>query len=166
MKTMETDNFQPVDAVYKFLESVGYEGKIFHTESTIFTVSDASAAVGAPEPEILKSILLSVNRGEYFALALMSGVNRIETKKVKKLLGASHVSFAEPERCYAWSGFQPGGVPPVGYPEQPRTFLDTDLFLHHTVWAAAGTDHAFFPISPDELLRMTHGDKADIKKDL
>lgn len=159
-------DFQPVQAVSKFLEDSGYNGKILHTEATIFTVTDASSAVGAPEPEILKSILLRVNRGEYFALALMSGVNRVETKKIKKILGASHVSFADPENCYAWSGFHPGGVPPVGYPEQPRTLLDEDLFIHETVWAAAGTDHAFFPISPEELLKITNGERFDIKKDI
>ena len=106
-----------------------------------------------------------MNHGKSFALALMSGVNRVDTKKIKRLLGASHVSFADGETCTEWSGFRPGGVPPVGYPEQPPTLLDEDLFLYHTVWAAAGTDHAFFPVAPEELLRITGGTKADIKKD-
>lgn len=164
MSGRENGDFSPVAAVREFLDSRGYGGEIFHTEATIFTVQDASLAVGAPEPEILKSILLRVNRGEYFALALMSGVNRVETKKVKKILEASHVSFADPRLCLEWSGFSPGGVPPVGYPEQPRTLLDEDLFLYPTVWAAAGTDHAFFPVSPAELQLLTGGEKVDIKK--
>ena len=84
--------------------------------------------------------------------------------KGKRMLGASHVSFANPEECSEWSGFKPGGVPPVGYPEQPRSFLDEDLFNYSEVWAAAGTDHAFFPISPAELMRITGGESADIKK--
>lgn len=116
------------------------------------------------EPEILKSILLRVNRGEYFALALMSGVNRVEAKKLKKILCASHVCFADPDTCREWFGFSPGGVPPVGYSEQPRTLLDEDLFMYDTVWAAAGTDHDFFPVSPGELQRLTQGQRADIKK--
>ena len=156
--------FDPVKAVRDFLDKKNFNEKIIHTEATIFTVSDASLAVGAPEPEILKSILLRVNRGEYFALALMSGVNRVETKKIKKLLGASHVSFADPDACIEWSGFRPGGVPPVGYPKQPRTLIDDDLFLYGTVCAAAGTDHHFFPISPSALLEITGGERADIKK--
>lgn len=159
-----SEDFDPVEAVNKYLSASGFEGRIFHTEETIFTVSDASSAVGAPEEEILKSILLRVNRGQYFALALMSGVNRVDTKKIKKILGVSHVSFADPEECCNWSGFKPGGVPPVGYPEQPRTLLDEDLFKYSEVWAAAGTDHEFFPISPEELMRITEGEKADIKK--
>ncbi len=159
-----TEEFDPVEAVNRYLSDSGFDGRIFHTEETIFTVSDASSAVGAPEEEILKSILLRVNRGEYFALALMSGINRVDTKKIKKILGSSHVSFADPEDCCNWSGFKPGGVPPVGYPEQPRTLLDEDLFKYSEVWAAAGTDHEFFPISPEDLMRITKGEKTDIKK--
>lgn len=158
-------DFSPVGAVEEFLCSNGYEGEIFHTSATIFTVRDASLAVGAPEREILKSILLSVNRGEYFVLALMSGVNRVEVKKLKKILGTSRICFADPDACREWSGFSPGGVPPVGYPSQPRTLIDEDLYLYSTVWAAAGTDHAFFPVSPEELRRLTNGEKTDIKKD-
>jgi Uncharacterized conserved protein len=78
------EDFDPVEAVSRYLSNSGFDGRIFHTEETIFTVSDASSAVGAPEEEILKSILLRVNRGEYFALALMSGINRVDTKKIKK----------------------------------------------------------------------------------
>ncbi len=147
-----------------FLDGFGYCGKIFHTDKTIFTVSDAAVAVGAPECEILKSILLRVNRGESFALALMSGINKVDTKKIKKLTGASHISFASPEECTGWSGFKPGGVPPVGYPKQPVTFVDEDLFLYKEVWAAAGSEYAFFPVSPSDLIGMTKGIKADIKK--
>ena len=117
-------NFDPIEAVRAFLEEARCDSQIKRTEATIFTVSDASAAVGAPEEEILKSILLRVNHGKYSALALMSGVNKVDTKKVKRALGASHVSFAGAEECEEWSGFRPGGVPPVGYPEQPRTLLD------------------------------------------
>ena len=87
-------NFDPIEAVRAFLEEARCDSQIKRTEATIFTVSDASAAVGAPEEEILKSILLRVNHGKSYALALMSGVNKVDTKKVKRALGASHVSFA------------------------------------------------------------------------
>lgn len=164
MEEINSINIDPVKAVKDFLNKSEISAEIIHTKKTIFTVSDASAAVGAPEAEILKSILLQVNRGEYIALALMSGPNRIDTKKIKKILQASHVKFLDSESCYKWSGFRPGGVPPVGYPKQPITLIDEDLFLYKTIWSAGGTDHHFFPISPDELRRITNGEAVDIKK--
>lgn len=160
----DLDEKAAVEAVRNFLKEAGSEAEVIFTDETIFTVSDAAKAVDAPESEILKSILLKVNRGEYYALALMSGVNRVDTKKIKKLLGASRITFANADECFDFSGFRPGGVSPVGYDVQPKTFLDDDLFLHGRVWSAAGTDRAVFPVSPEELLKLTGGERADIKK--
>ena len=52
----------------------------------------------------------------------------------------------------------------MGYATQPRALLDEDIFRHSVVWSAAGTDHDFFPIAPEELLRITGGVVADVKK--
>lgn len=154
-----------VKKVQEYLNNTSCTSSIIHTEATIFTVTDASCAIGAEENEILKSIILRVNHGESHALALMSGVNRVDTKKIRHILGAKHVSFESGEVCEKLFGFKPGGVPPVGYDEQIVALIDTDLWKCNTVWAAAGTDHDFFPISPDELLRITNGQRADIAKE-
>ncbi|MDR1508833.1 MAG: YbaK/EbsC family protein [Synergistaceae bacterium] len=153
----------PVARVRTFLEASGLASRIVHTGETIFTVGDASRTVGAPPEKILKSLLFFVDDREW-ALALMSGSNRVNDKKVRRALGASKVRMGSAEAIKAFSSFEPGGVPPVGYPEQPKTLLDEDLFQFDTVWAAAGSDHDFFPISPGELLRITGGTKTDIKK--
>jgi prolyl-tRNA editing enzyme YbaK/EbsC (Cys-tRNA(Pro) deacylase) len=154
----------PVERVAEFLRQSGCDSKIFRLEDTIFTVDDASRAVGAPPEEILKSMLLRLDDGAEWALALMSGSNRVHDKKIKRALSARKVQFGTAEAIKSFSGFEPGGVPPVGYVSQPRTLLDEDLFKYATVWAAAGDDHDFFPISPEELLRITAGTRADIKK--
>ena len=153
----------PAGKVKAFLEASGCETRIIHSENTIFTVEDASRTVGVPPEQILKSLLFMTNEGEW-ALALMSGSNRVNDKKVKRALGTARVRMGTAEAIKAFSGFEPGGVPPVGYPTPPKALLDADLFLYDVVWSAAGTDHDFFPISPDELLRITGGVRADIKK--
>jgi prolyl-tRNA editing enzyme YbaK/EbsC (Cys-tRNA(Pro) deacylase) len=159
--TREND---PVKKVRAFLSSARCDSKIVHADETIFTVEDASRTVGAPPEHILKSLLFASDEGAW-ALALMSGSNKVHDKKLRRALGlACKIRMASAEAIRAFSGFEPGGVPPVGYEKQPKTVLDEDLFKYGTVWSAAGTDHDFFPISPDELLRITGGIKADIKK--
>ena len=153
----------PVERVRAFLRASGCEARVIHSDDTIFTVGDASRTVGAPPEQILKSLLFTTEEGEW-ALILMSGSNRVNDKKVKRALGTVKVRMGTAEAIKAFSGFEPGGVPPVGYPEPPRALLDSDLFQYDAVWSAAGTDHDFFPISPDELLRITGGVRVDIKK--
>ncbi|WP_274374061.1 YbaK/EbsC family protein [Aminithiophilus ramosus] len=152
----------PVARVEKALRERGYAGTVLRSEATIFTVDDAARAIGAHPEEILKTIVL-VADGKPL-LALMRGPNRIHTGKVKRFLGARKVSMASPEVVYGLSGFRIGGVAPVGYPQELPALLDEDLFLHDTVWAAAGTDHAFFPVAPVELQRLTGGEVADIRQ--
>ena len=159
---MTTSLTEPVRKVQDCLDGLGYSGEIVFSEDTIFTVEDASRAVGVPSEEILKTLLLLADDAP--VLVLMSGVNRVHLKKVKALLGAKKVKMSTPEFVYEYSGFQVGGVPPLGYPEELPALLDEDIFRYATVWAAAGTDHAFFPISPEKLREYTRGEKGDIKK--
>jgi prolyl-tRNA editing enzyme YbaK/EbsC (Cys-tRNA(Pro) deacylase) len=156
----------PVERVRAFLDGVSYEGEIIHSDDTIFTVEDASRVVGAPPEEILKSLLFlaETDSGQEWTLALMSGSNRVHDKNVRRILGARKIRMGTAEAIRAFSGFEPGGVPPVGYPVQPRTLLDRDLFKYATVWSAAGSDHDFFPITPAQLLEVTGGTVEDIKK--
>lgn len=163
MQSTEKLTGNPVLRVENHLRQSGYTGEILYSERTIFTVEDASAAVGAPPEEILKSIICLADGNPI--LVLMSGSNRIHTNKARRLAGARKLKMAQPEYVYQYSGFRVGGVPPVGYPDVLPAFLDEDLFRYPRVWAAAGTDHTFFPISPEELLRITAGVRADLKKE-
>ena len=153
----------PVERVRAFLADAVYQGRIHFSEDTIRTVEDASRSVGAPPEEILKTLVLLAD--DKPVIALMSGPNRIDLKKVKALLKARKVSLAKAEWVLDHLGFEVGGVPPVGFPTMPCALVDEDLFRFETVWAAAGTDHSFFPVNPGQLTGYIGGVKADLKKE-
>jgi prolyl-tRNA editing enzyme YbaK/EbsC (Cys-tRNA(Pro) deacylase) len=43
-------------------------------------------------------------------------------------------------------------------------FIDPDLLHHQVVWAAAGTWHDVFPLSPHELQRVSGGVVVELKR--
>lgn len=153
----------PVKRVRRFLDSRGYSGGIHHTEDTIFTVEDASKAVGAPPEEILKSLIFMVDGDP--TLLLMSGINKVDVKKVSLATGKakSRIKMASPDYVLESFGFKVGGVPPVGYEPSLPALIDEDVFSFDVVWAAAGTDHDFFPIAPEDLKEYTDGVAVDLK---
>jgi prolyl-tRNA editing enzyme YbaK/EbsC (Cys-tRNA(Pro) deacylase) len=55
------------------------------------------------------------------------------------------------------TGFVIGGVPPVGHAEKLQVFIDQDLLQYPEIWAAAGTPHAVFRLTPADLVTMTGG---------
>lgn len=153
----------PVQKVQAALDALHYDGKIIHSDATIFTVDDASKAIGVTPGEILKSLIFMVDGSPW--LVLMSGPNRVHSGKVKRLTKGHRVTMASPDYVFEQFGFKIGGVPPLGYPTPLPALLDEDLWKYDIVWAAAGTDHAFFPIAPETLLHYVNGTKVTVKKE-
>ncbi|MBP5212797.1 MAG: YbaK/EbsC family protein [Pyramidobacter sp.] len=153
----------PVQKVQEALDALHYEGKIIHSDATIFTVDDASKAIGVTPGEILKSLIFMVDGAPW--LVLMSGPNRVHSGKVKRLTKGHRVTMASPDFVFEQFGFRIGGVPPVGYPEPLPAIVDEDLWNYDTVWAAAGTDHAFFPVSAEQICAYVNGTRAAVKKE-
>lgn len=153
----------PVEKVQRALDELGYDGKIIHSDATIFTVEDASKAIGVSQNEILKSLIFLVDDAPW--LVLMAGGNRVHAGKVKRLARGRRVTMAQPDLVFRRFGFKIGGVPPLGYTEALPALLDEDLWNFPVVWAAAGTDHDFFPVAPDDLCRFTKGTRGSLKKE-
>jgi len=55
-------------------------------------------------------------------------------------------------------------VPPVGHVAALPIYIDEDLLRYELVYAAAGTPECVFPLTPDELVRVTGGRVADVKE--
>ena len=154
----------PIDKVQKALDKLNASDiEIKIVESTIFTVEDAANTIGVPAGEILKSLIFVLDKTRP-CLVLMSGANKVDSKLAAQALGSKRGRMMPPEEVFERYGFHVGGVPPLGYDEQLQAVLDEDLFNYKIVWAAAGTDHAFFPVEPERLLTLTNGIKAKIKK--
>ena len=154
----------PVEKVQDSLNKLNADDiEIKIVSSTIFTVEDAANTIGVPQAEILKSLIFVLDK-KTPCLVLMSGSNKVDSKKAALALGGKRGRMMEPDEVFERYGFHVGGVPPIGYDDNLPAVLDSDLFAHKIVWSAAGTDHAFFPVEPERLLALTHGIKADIKK--
>jgi len=87
---------------------------------------------------------------------VVSGSNRVNEKRLAEIIGEGIVK-ANANYVRRQTGFVIGGVPPVGHVEPLRTFIDQDLLQYAQIWAAAGTPHAVFCLSPDDLVKMTGG---------
>jgi prolyl-tRNA editing enzyme YbaK/EbsC (Cys-tRNA(Pro) deacylase) len=60
------------------------------------------------------------------------------------------------------TGYAIGGIPPVGHPQKIATIVDAQLMTLDGLWAAAGHPNSLFPLTPDELVRMTAGRVAEV----
>jgi prolyl-tRNA editing enzyme YbaK/EbsC (Cys-tRNA(Pro) deacylase) len=112
--------------------------------------------------EIAKSLVLRSASGRP-VLVVASGVNRVDEKKVRVLLGEK-IGRADADFVRDKTGYAIGGVPPIGHSVPPIVLIDQDLQRFPFLWAAAGTPNAVFKITPADLIRLTQGRVADIAK--
>ena len=126
------------------------------------TSQDAADQLGCDVAHIAKSIVFAGQEGA--VIVITSGANRVDRKrKLKRAIGYKP-GMAAPEYVLEATGYQIGGVPPFGHPKPVFVLLDEDLMQYELVWGAGGTAQTVFPITPNELLRLSGATVADVKQ--
>ena len=105
----------------KFLSSRGIEEKVVELSESTRTAAEAAAAIGCEVEEIAKSIVFYVKDTLRPILVIASGTNRVDEKKLKKLVGGK-LKRADADFVREVTGFVIGGVPPAGHIEPLQTY--------------------------------------------
>lgn len=126
------------------------------------TAVDAANAIGCEVAQIVKSLIFGVD-GEV-VLAYVSGVNQLDERKLATAAGGLACQRVDADIVRETTGFPIGGVPPFGHATPLRVFVDPDLLVHDVVWAAAGTWHDVFALSPHDLVRVSSGLVVELKR--
>lgn len=150
------------DRVRAALVAAGLSADIRRFEATTRTAQDAANAIGTTVGQIVKSLVFLA--GTHPVLALVSGSNQLDIDKLAALTG-ERISKADADAVRRATSFAIGGVPPLGFPGRIPAYVDRDFLSYDLVWAAAGTPHHVFPIAPVELIRVTSGTVADLRRD-
>ena len=147
--------------VQETLAARGFTNVVFELPVPVRTAADAAKAVGCDVACIAKSLIFRTAQTKRGVLVVTSGRNRVDEARVAALLGEP-IEKADPAFVREATGYAIGGIPPVGHATPMRTFVDRDLLALDRLWAAAGHPNALFPLTPDELVRMSGGEVADV----
>lgn len=126
------------------------------------TAEDAAEAIGCEVAQIAKSIVMKAE--DELVVVITSGVNYVGEEELaeKVEVRPDNVRPADPDEVKEKLGWGIGGVPPLAHESDPEIFLDTHLERFDTIWAAAGTPNAVFPIGVDELKEVTNPERIEL----
>jgi prolyl-tRNA editing enzyme YbaK/EbsC (Cys-tRNA(Pro) deacylase) len=134
-------------------------------ENSTATSQLAADNIGCELGQIAKSLAFIIDGQPVVVIA--SGDQRVDDKKLAALhkVGRKKVRAATPEQCIEIYGYAPGGVPPLAY----RTaglpvYLDDSLRRYEQIYAAGGAHNAIFPVTLAQLVQISGGQFADVKK--
>lgn len=143
-------------------EEYGFEVDVHEFPEGTKTAADAAKAIGCDVAEIASSIVFEVDGDP--VVVVTSGANRVSEAKLADAMDAPEegVSIADADSIREALGWSIGGVPPFCHDTNVPVLLDETLTAFETVWAAAGTPQAVFPVSPDEIRKFADARPADI----
>ena len=122
--------------------------------------------IGCEVEQIAKSLCFVV---EYHPiLVIASGAQRVDDRKLAALLGVprKQVKCATPAQCIEHWGYAPGGVPPVGHRRRPdAVYLDLALQRYTEIYPAGGASNAIFGITVAQLVQISGGTFAEVRRD-
>jgi prolyl-tRNA editing enzyme YbaK/EbsC (Cys-tRNA(Pro) deacylase) len=157
------DNLSPsAQRVQDALRAFGMTCQVVELPASTRTAAEAATAIGCRVEQIAKSLLFKGQTSGKPVLAIVSGNNRVSEQALSTAAGEP-VAKADADFAKQQTGYVIGGVPPVGHVEKLESFIDEDLLQHNEIWAAAGTPHAVFRLTPGELQEITGGHVIRIK---
>ena len=125
------------------------------------TATEAADAIGCAVAQIASSLVFATPEP---VVVVTSGANRVSEEKLAELCGVSErdVTMADAAAVRETVGWSIGGVPPFCHDTTVLVYVDETLGEFDTVWAAAGTPEAVFPIAPEHLREFADARSADV----
>jgi len=138
-----------------FLKSQNLNFDINTFSESTCTSADAAAALNCQLGQIAKSLIFRIKNNTPL-LIITSGSNRVDENKIETLIG-QQISQADADFVQIHTGYIIGGIPPFGFLQPIKTFIDRDLLQYSVIWSAAGDPHSVFSLSPQNLIHVTRG---------
>ena len=159
MSTLKKSAQRVQDALKKF----GLDLQVVEFPESTRTSQEAADAIGCEIGQIAKTLIFKGKQSNKPMCVIASGKNRVDEKKVAQLVGEP-IERPDAEFVEQHTGYAIGGVSPVGFTFEAQTLIDQDLMAYQAIWVAAGTHNAVFTVTPQDLVRITHGHVVDMKK--
>ena len=143
----------------EFLNRKGVWYKIIDKSSTIHT-SDASQVTGIALERITKSLVFLMNN--MAVLAIIQGNRRVDEAKLARTLKTDNISLVPFKESEKYSGYPPGGTPPVHHYRIGKTVVDRNLLNYRTIFGGGGTREKMIEMRIDDVIDLTNAIIADI----
>jgi Cys-tRNA(Pro) deacylase len=113
----------------------------------------SSSALGVPEHEVVKTLIMETDRGEPLVV-LMHGDRKVATKELARVAGARRVFPCKPEVAQRHSGYLVGGTSPFGTRKAMPVYLERSVLDLPHIYINGGRRGYLLGMDPRELARI------------
>ncbi|QOJ79084.1 YbaK/EbsC family protein [Infirmifilum lucidum] len=109
----------------EFLKSRGIPYRLVEVPEAA-TSEMASKSLGVDKTRIAKTVVFVSDTGDVVLVVVRSD-RRVDQAKLAKLLGYRKLRLARAEEVVEYTGYTPGGVPPIGHARELPVVLDSEV---------------------------------------
>ncbi len=121
----------------------------------------AAADLGVEPARMFKSLV--VEAGGELVFALVAVDSWLSLKKLAAAAGAKHAAMAEPREAERVTGYQVGGISPLGSRRPLRVFLDAGAEAFPRICLNAGNRGHIVEVATADLVRLTAAMVVDLR---
>lgn len=114
--------------------------------------SVSSGALGVPEHEVVKTLVMETEKGEPLVV-LMHGDRKVSTKELARAMGVKRVFPCKPEVAQRHSGYLVGGTSPFGTRKAMPIFLEKSVLDLPRIYINGGRRGYLLGMAPAEIVR-------------
>ena len=123
--------------------------------------SVSSGALGVPEHEVVKTLVMETEKGEPLVV-LMHGDRKVSTKELARQAGMKRISPCKPETATRHSGYLIGGTSPFGTRKEMPVFLERSVLDLPRIYINGGRRGYLLGMDPAELTRVLSPQLVDV----
>ena len=124
---------------------------------------EAAEKLGVDATRVFKTLVVDLGNKQ-LAVGIVPVSDLLSMKHIAKAAGAKKASMAAVDEVERSTGYVLGGVSPLGQKKRLKTFLDSSAQAFETIMVSAGRRGLEIELSPDDLLRLTSGQYADLSQ--
>ncbi len=150
-----------LERIKAFLKEENIKYKEFH-HKPVYTSKEAAEIRGVQLNSGAKALILKTDKGN--VMAVISAIDKLNSKAFRKNLGYKRVSFVDKETLKKLTGLEPGAVPPFGKMFGLKVYVDRNLTNQEFIDFNAGTHTDSIEIKTTDYLEIEKPEIVDFSK--
>jgi len=143
-----------------YLKANGAEFE-FVEKATTHHATEAARASGIPLEQIAKTIVFADDAGRLI-VGVVLGNHMVSRHKLETCSGSKRLEVAADTVAEKATGFQTGGIPPVGHRRPLPVYVDVNVERMEHVWCGGGARTRLVRLRVADILRLSGARVCDI----
>jgi prolyl-tRNA editing enzyme YbaK/EbsC (Cys-tRNA(Pro) deacylase) len=154
--TTVPDGLAIEERVHQVLADLGVPYELIHIDAAFADTASFCERYGFPPEHSVNTIIVGSKREpKRYGACLVLATTRLDVNHaVRKLMGASRVSFASADETVALTGMMIGGVTVFALPPEVPTYVDAQIMSLNYVILGGGSRSLKIKVSPEALRRL------------